>query len=267
MAYKIVIDAGHGGRDPGAVFEERQEKDDVLRLALAVGEILEMNGIDVVYTRTEDVYDSPYEKSQIANASGADYFISIHRNAMPIPGSATGIETLVYAQPGAAVPLAEDINSQLEAVGFVNRGIISRPGLVVLRRTDMPAVLVEVGFIDNPSDNALFDEKFDEIANAIADGTLEFLGVENDAHPILPTPEPETPEAPAELYRVQVGAYGVQDNAARLLNQLLREGFPAFMTYENGIYRVQVGAYQELNNAVNMEQRLRNAGYNTFITK
>ena len=60
----IVIDAGHGGADPGAVFEGRQEKDDTLRLALAVGKILEENGQNVIYTRTTDVYQTPFQKAE-----------------------------------------------------------------------------------------------------------------------------------------------------------------------------------------------------------
>ena len=65
MAYKIVLDAGHGGGDPGAVYQGRQEKDDTLTLTMAVGEILERNGIDVVYTRTEDIYQTPFEKQNL----------------------------------------------------------------------------------------------------------------------------------------------------------------------------------------------------------
>ena len=70
----IVIDAGHGGSDPGAVFEGRQEKDDTLRLALAVGKILEENGQNVIYTRTTDIYQTPFQKATIANEAGADFF-------------------------------------------------------------------------------------------------------------------------------------------------------------------------------------------------
>ena len=81
MAEKIIIDAGHGGTNPGAVHEGRRESDDVLRLALAVGEILTNDGFDVVYTRTDDATQSVAEKAAIANESGADLFISIHRNA------------------------------------------------------------------------------------------------------------------------------------------------------------------------------------------
>ena len=64
MAVKIVIDAGHGGYDAGATYNGRREKDDTLALALAVGEILEAQGYDVVYTRTDDVYDSPVQKAR-----------------------------------------------------------------------------------------------------------------------------------------------------------------------------------------------------------
>ena len=76
MAYSIMLDAGHGGQDPGAVYKGRQEKDDNLKLALAVGKILENNGINVLYTRTTDVYQTPFEKAQLANQAKVDYFIS-----------------------------------------------------------------------------------------------------------------------------------------------------------------------------------------------
>ena len=80
MAVKIVIDAGHGGYDAGATYNGRREKDDTLALALAVGEILEAQGYDVVYTRTDDVYDSPVQKARIGNESGADFIRILKRD-------------------------------------------------------------------------------------------------------------------------------------------------------------------------------------------
>ena len=100
MSYSIMIDAGHGDRDPGAVYNGRQEKDDTLRLALAVGEILQNRGIDVEYTRTTDVYETPYEKAMEANQSGADLFLSIHRNSFPTDNEVSGVEALVYDLSG-----------------------------------------------------------------------------------------------------------------------------------------------------------------------
>lgn len=181
MPYKIMLDAGHGGNDPGAVYGGRQEKDDNLRLAMAVGNILSQNGIDVVYTRTDDVYQSPIEKARLANASGADYFISFHRNSSPEPNQYSGVETLVYNQSGRKLTMAQNINRALENIGFKNLGVKSRPGLVVLRRTRMPALLIETGFINTPEDNERFDENFNEIARAIADAILTTLDVHPDS--------------------------------------------------------------------------------------
>ena len=76
MARKVIIDAGHGGVEPGAVFEGRKEKNDTLQLAFDLGSALGRRGIQVAYTRVNDVYDSPYEKAAIANRSDADFFIS-----------------------------------------------------------------------------------------------------------------------------------------------------------------------------------------------
>ena len=171
----IVLDAGHGGANPGAVYNGRQEKDDALALVLEIGEILEANGVGVYYTRTTDIYESPYQKAMEGNASGADYFVSVHRNSSPYPNQYTGVETLVYSPYGEAARLANNINMQLEEVGYVNQGVNERPNLVVLNQTRMPAVLVEVGFINTDADNMLLDERFEETARAIADGILETL--------------------------------------------------------------------------------------------
>lgn len=292
----VVLDAGHGGSDPGAVYNGRQEKDDVLRLAKAVGTILQNNGVNVEYTRTDDVYDTPFQKAMKANATGADLLISIHRNSGTNPNTYNGAQTLVYSDNGIRAKLARNINNELTALGFRDAGIVERPNLVVLKRSSMPAALVEVGFINNDADNRLFDEKFNEIAQGIADGILTTLyGGQGDAADNSRTVEAslnnndfvgrefETREqneydnmmggvrnmvgnednmmdnvmtdngmmneggnmpVSGKLYRVQVGAYRNKENADRILNSLLMEGFPAFMIYDDGLYRVQVGAYE-----------------------
>ena len=88
MPVSIMLDAGHGGRDPGAVYNGRQEKDDVLKLVLAIGEILQNSEIDVEYTRTTDIYETPFQKATEANEAGVDFFISIHRNSSPLANQA-----------------------------------------------------------------------------------------------------------------------------------------------------------------------------------
>lgn len=171
----VVLDAGHGGENPGAVYNGRQEKDDALALTLAVGQILEANGVEVYYTRETDIFETPLQKAQEANQTGADYFVSIHRNSSPVPNQYTGIETLVYNRYGEAARLAYNINEELEEVGFENQGVNERTNLAVLRRTQMPAVLVEVGFINTEADNALLDARFDDVVQAIADGILDTI--------------------------------------------------------------------------------------------
>ena len=256
MPYKVILDPGHGGSDPGAVYQGRNEKDDVLNLAQAVGQILEDNGYNVVFTRTTDVFDTPFEKAVIGNNSGADLFVSLHRDASPEPNTMDGVESLVFSDDGIRAEAARNINAELESAGFVNRGVKASPSLIVLKRTKMPAVLVEVGYLNSEEDNRIFDANFDMVARAIADGIMETL-------------RNEEPEEEQKLYRVQVGAYRVSGLANQLLNQLLSEGFPAFITYQDGLYRVQVGAFALLDNAVRMEQTLRNWGYenrgNRFI--
>ena len=248
---RVVIDAGHGGEyDPGAVFEGRQEKDDNLRLALAVGDILENNGVEVIFTRVTDVYDSPYEKADMANAADADFFVSIHRNAAAEPGTGSGTMTLVYREEGLAKELASSINRELAKTGFTDLGTFERPGLVVLRKTQIPAVLVEAGFIDNPEDNARFDAQFDEIANAIAAGILNVIRKQEEEE---------------QFYMIQTGAYRIRSLAEQQLKELKSEGFPAYLVSGDGLYRVRVGAFRDIDNAAKMEKELREMGFPTVM--
>ena len=175
MATKIILDPGHGGYDNGASYNGRREKDDVLNLAFDVAANLRRLGYDVEFTRTDDVYDSPTEKARIGNASGADYFISLHRNSSAIPNQYSGVQTLLYSDTGIKADMARNINKRLEEVGFNNINVEERKDLAVLRRTRMPALLLEVGFINSDRDNQLFDSQKAEIAEAIAVGIDETL--------------------------------------------------------------------------------------------
>lgn len=255
----VMIDAGHGGSDPGAVYNGRQEKDDTLKIAMAVGDILSQNGVDVRYTRMDDRYETPFQKAMEGNQAGADYFLSIHRNASDIPGQYNGIQTLVYRNDGERRELAQNINQELTKLGFRDAGIVERPNLVVLKRTQMPAALVEVGFIDSDADNRILDQQFEGVARAIANGVLQTINPDMEQSVMMQIEqmnqygEMDTPKAMEnwemmednkKLYRVQVGAYRNRENAERILNDLLAQGFPAYMIYDEGLYLVQVGAYE-----------------------
>ena len=302
---KVIIDAGHGGQEPGAVYEGRQEKEDALQLAFDVGNALERRGISVSYTRVSDVYDSPYEKAAMANASDADIFLSIHRNAMPVPGTASGVENLVYEDSGTAGALGRNIGEALAEAGWTDLGVKERPGLVVLRNTKIPAVLVEVGFINNEKDNEFLDANMAATADAIADGVLKTFReldeaekagrpggetsrpAEGTSRPGGETSQPaEGTSRPAmdanrpggetsrpageknpssDLYVVQTGVYRQRKNAEAELLELRELGCPAYLTAKNGLFYVQAGAFRNLDNAVRMEQSLRRLGYGTVI--
>lgn len=167
----VVIDAGHGGHDPGASYGGLYEKDVNLATSLAVRKKLENLGFKVYMTRERDNYVQLYDRAAIANQLKADLFVSVHANAA---GStkARGIETL-YAPDNSRnnLAFAKVIQDHMiKATGNYNRGVVSRPELVVIRETDMDAVLVEIGFLTNTSDHEKLST--DLYINAVADGIV-----------------------------------------------------------------------------------------------
>lgn len=212
------------------------------------------NGVDVVYTRTEDIYQTPFQKATIGNQEEADIFLSIHRNSSPQPNQYSGVESLVYEESGIKKELGENINRELEKAGFQNLGIKERTGLVVLKRTRMPAVLVEVGFLNTEKDNQIFDRNFARIAKAIADGILLTLEENGMAQ-----------EEEGKLYHVQTGAFRNRGNAEKMVERLKADGFSPYVDVRDGLYRVLNGEFADLNGAAALEQKLRRAGYATVI--
>lgn len=173
-----MLDAGHGGTDTGAVYGKRAEKDDNLRLTLAVGERLRAHGESVTYTRETDRTMELTERSQLCNAGSYTYFVSFHRNSASV--TATGVETYTYTTATAtslSTQLAAKIQNALTdtPVSYADRGV-KKANFHVLRETIPPAVLIEVGFLSNPADNDVFDRQFEAIADAIASACLAQVG-------------------------------------------------------------------------------------------
>ena len=269
MAEKIVVDAGHNGlTDPGAVYNGRRESDDVLRLAMEVGEILSRNGYDVEYTRTGDINQSVVQKAQFANNAGADLFISLHRNKASYPGQYDGVQTLIYDRSGFKPLMAENINENLEGLGFRNINVDLRTDLAVLRRTQMPALLVEVGFIDSEKDNQIFDTQLPAIAQAIADGIMDTLNAQTaDADPV----SGQNMDSMAETMSIQPRAYAAVEPVPMTpfsgngWNSFKETPASSISDSTRPLYRVQVGAFYNLQNAIELEQELKRLGYNTWI--
>lgn len=176
---KICIDAGHGGKDPGAIGSKRtEEKKHVLDMCKMAGEYAENQGFKVVYTRTEDIFVSLSRRAQIANENNCDVFVSIHNNSFKDP-KANGMETWSYPGSNEGLKLSKIVEKEVViASGLRDRGC-KTARFAVLRRSNMPAILVEVGFISNPYEERLLmkaDFK-SKIAEAIVKGICNYFGL------------------------------------------------------------------------------------------
>ena len=175
---RIFIDPGHGGADPGAVNTAMglRESNVNLDTALILGPMLQAQGHTIQYSRTTDKAVSLSERARMANAWGAELFVSIHCNAVDNP-QANGTETIFFRVQTRAEQLAKDIQAALVAAnGLRNRGV--KPmNLAVLRLTRMPAALVELAFISNPHEaNLLSQRSFRETcARGIAEGIRRYV--------------------------------------------------------------------------------------------
>jgi N-acetylmuramoyl-L-alanine amidase len=231
----IVIDAGHGGYDYGAVNGSRYEKNDNLRLARLVAADLSRQGQKVVMTRDSDVFVPLLERSIISNNNNADLFVSLHRNAFSNP-EANGIENYIQINsPPTNAEYAQNVLSEIVKVGgLANRGVKTN-NFSVLRNTRAPAMLLETGFISNAHDNEEYDKNLDAYAEAITKGILESLG------------EPYNPNAGEGSQRREV-AMAIQQG----LNRTYNAGLAVDGIYGPATKRALVRALQtELNETYN----------------
>ncbi|MCW6039025.1 N-acetylmuramoyl-L-alanine amidase, partial [Spirulina subsalsa FACHB-351] len=173
----VMLDPGHGGRDPGAVgIGGLREKDVVLPISLRVAQLLEQQGVRVIMTRSDDRFVTLAGRAQMANRARATIFVSIHANAISMSRpDVNGVETFFFNSAGQR--LASSIqNSILQSISIGNRGV-KQARFYVLRNTSMPSALVEVGFVTGNLDAPrLADPNFrNQMAEAIARGILLYL--------------------------------------------------------------------------------------------
>ena len=188
MSIKVYIDQGHNpyGFNTGAEGNGFYEQDITYEVGIRLYNLLLSSPeFEVRLSRPErdtvlgtNNSTSLVERVRDANSYGADIFISIHTNSAPNP-NASGSEALIYSRENpVAFGLASDILEELNLVtGLRNRGVIERPGLYVLRRTAMPAVLVELGFISNINDAELMAYSPGLFAEGIYRGILKYYGM------------------------------------------------------------------------------------------
>ncbi|HHW31592.1 MAG TPA: N-acetylmuramoyl-L-alanine amidase [Clostridiaceae bacterium] len=179
----IILDAGHGGNDPGAIGPTGlKEKDVNLKIALNVGKMLADRGLKISYTRTTDILlgntvaEDLAARVQLANNLKAKYFVSIHNNSFN-NNEAKGTETYVYTKGSEAEILAKSVQRNLVQITGLNDRGIKVANFYVLKYTVMPAILVEAAFISNPEEEQLLkDDIFiQKAATGIAKGIMEYL--------------------------------------------------------------------------------------------
>lgn len=226
----VVIDAGHGGKDPGATGLGLKEKDVNLDIAKRVIKYLNKNYVGTfMLTRDKDMYLSLNDRSKMANNIDADFFLSIHSNGFN--GRAKGYETYSYDHGSdmshkMSKLIHNEVMKVLKPLGVVDRGT-KKANFHVIRETYMPAVLVENLFIDNVDDNKMLRES--HIKDAIAVAISKAIG---------------------KGYELQ-----------RVVTTMLRED------KKDEYYRVQCGAFTYKKGAETLAQRLENDGYDTYIVK
>lgn len=248
---KILVIAGHGAGDCGAVGNGFREADLTRELARCVSDA--MYGNLMIYNTSRNCY-----KDIKNNENGArellktvDFVLELHLNSHANK-TAQGVEVLCKRDSVFSRTLAEKVSN----CGFSNRGVKLRKDLLNMNycdTIDKPYALLECGFITNYHDVSVFKNSQEKIAQAIAQTFKVCYNLEEK-------------KKNSKLYRVQVGAFARKENAEKLKNQLATKGFNSFITpLEDGFYRVQCGAFESETNAINYRNQIIKAGFDAFV--
>ena len=327
----VVIDAGHGGKDTGALGAISKEKDLNLTVALLTGDYIKQSlpDVNVIYTRERDIFVPLNERAEIANRNNADVFISIHCNSTESkPASVTGVETFVLGEhknaanlevakkenssilyeedasqqygdfdlnsPEAYIALSlfqkEYLNQSLKLaanvqeqfskrVGRKDRGV-QQAGFLVLWKTAMPSVLIELGFISNASEERFLASEDGQVYMASAiyrafrDFKADFEG-ENQTLKVTPTPQPqetlenqpenpvaeivqEKPASPVVSFKVQ---FATRDIEVPVTDKAFAKVSEVGVYYYNGAYRYTSGDFKSKQQATMRQAEVRKQGF------
>ncbi|WP_176555702.1 N-acetylmuramoyl-L-alanine amidase [Virgibacillus ndiopensis] len=254
---KLYLDPGHGGSDPGAGGYGLQEKDITLDIALRIRNILtnDYENADVRMSRTSDVYKSLNQRTNDANAWGADYFLSIHCNAFN--GSAQGYEDYIYSglsDSSTTANYQNIIHAEVIKVNQLSNRGKKKANFHVLRESTMPALLTENGFIDNAHDSSLMKNSSwrQKVAQGHVNGLAKAFNLQRKQ------------EDSGTIYKIIAGSFKSKDNADQRVSYLQSKGIEAFV-YATTIsgeqwYRVQAGAFSDRENAEQRLEKVQNAG-------
>ena len=211
---KWYLDFGHGGKDPGAIGPTNLKESDVaLKIGMIIKENLENALEKVITTREDDKYYSLDYRSSKANKENCDYFVSIHMNSSTNK-SAKGVEVWVYDEKSKLYTLSKNICSNLsKTINTPNRGVKISKSFSVLRKTKMPALLIEIDFISNSSVEASLksDKYIKDISDSISKSLLAFVNKSIVDDGIF--------------YRVCICEFKDKNDAIQLKNTAISKGF------------------------------------------
>lgn len=270
---KIFIDPGHGGSSIGATYKGRKEQDDCLRLSLKIEEfLLKQKNIEVKLSRRTDINPLISSRCKEANNWGADFFISVHRNAFA-PNKAKGAEVYVYSKCAVNGETFNKAKRILEltcaATGFENRGTKrgapSYADYGVNSLSNMSSCLFEFGFIDSDIDNEIFDKYFNEMAEAVAQGLVEACGGTYVKAQSKPTPVTPPPAAKFEKQTVQIGSFDRTLGAETYLADAKAKGLPAEKVIVNGVHKIILGDVDTQAEADKLIAMAKKAGFNAIL--
>jgi len=328
---KIVIDAGHGGKDPGATVGKLYEKDIVLDVALKTGRMISKMypDIHVIYTRDRDVFIPLMDRAEIANKNKVDLFISIHANICS-KGAVSGTETFILGVnrsqenlevaklENSVILLEDDYSTRYEgfdpnsAESYImfelmqnefleqsrlfadkvqnhfishakrkDRGV-KQLGLLVLRKTAMPCVLIELGFMSNKTELEFMDKETgrDLMAESIVKGFSDYLLRFNERNTIeIQKPKVEV----AEVEQVKIVKkdslinvtslsgkwYGIQvmalKNRLDVKDPFFKGQLPVYFSVENGVYKYFLGLTQDSNESLNTFNKIKSIFKDCFL--
>jgi N-acetylmuramoyl-L-alanine amidase len=227
MSKKVFIGVGHGGTDPGAVAGGFKEKDLNLSIALSCRDTLERHGVSVLMSRNADQNETLNEKIKECNAFKPDVAIDIHNNA----GGGDGAEAYHHYGGGTGKTLANNVLCEIVNIGQNSRGAkikknsAGKDYFAFIRDTVCPAIILECAFMDNKTDLQIIDTEAERVKMGVAaaKGILKTLNIAFIE---------ETPKQSADqktIYRVQVGAYSIKENAVKMQEKLKSLGFEAII--------------------------------------
>lgn len=225
-----------------------------IEIAKACEKYLKLNGIDVKIgdSSREETYPTRVKES---NAWRADLHIPIHTNA----GGGKGTQIFTHPLSLNDKFVKSIYNEVAKITPTPDRGITATTNLYEINETIAVCCYIEVEFHDNISTENWIDTNIDDIGKAIARGVITALGKP------FKTNSNTTTNTNTKIYRVQVGAYKIRDNAVKMKMALAKSGYTSFITKVDNLYKVQVGAYKVRKNAENIVKELKKLGYTSFI--